>query len=289
MDTHRQLFGPVVDFDHDFSGIVLVASDLDAPNRMSDPLLQPYTRQLLDSFGSPNDVTIAGEGPRIDRTPAPHRQMLGRAGRPQSRIRPPHRAQPPRPNRRVVLVDTELRARRPRRTHGGEFAAHVHRDRRPLVVLGAEQLLSMVSPPVRVQSQPVAGPTTQHPTGPRNRPPRAPRQTTERARPAPDRTAPPPTTAAGATAPRARIRLAAARRDRREELGRLLDRHVQDLGDGLALEVDLQRLPVVRAPPQTSQGTYASGEEVDLDLDGAVAAQASQRPPLTLKENQPGW
>ena len=60
MDTHRQLFGPVVDFDHDFSGIVLVASDLDAPNRMSDPLLQPYTQQLLDSFGSPNDVTIAG-------------------------------------------------------------------------------------------------------------------------------------------------------------------------------------------------------------------------------------
>ncbi|MDI9938837.1 AraC family transcriptional regulator [Rhodococcus sp. IEGM 1351] len=60
MGTHRHLFGPVVNFDHDFSGIVLVASDLDAPNRMSDPLLQPYTQQLLDSFGSPNDVTIAG-------------------------------------------------------------------------------------------------------------------------------------------------------------------------------------------------------------------------------------
>nr|WP_206024529.1 AraC family transcriptional regulator [Rhodococcus sp. 14C212] len=58
--THRHLFGPVVNFDHDFSGIVLVASDLDAPNRMSDPLLRPYTKQILESFGSPNDVTVAG-------------------------------------------------------------------------------------------------------------------------------------------------------------------------------------------------------------------------------------
>jgi AraC-like DNA-binding protein len=57
--AHRQLFGPVVNFDHDFSGIVLVASDLDATNRMSDPLLQPYVKQLLDSFGSPGDVTVA--------------------------------------------------------------------------------------------------------------------------------------------------------------------------------------------------------------------------------------
>jgi len=59
LGMHRQLFGPVVNFGHNFSGIVLAASDLDAPNRMSDPGLQPYTTQLLDSFGSPADVTIA--------------------------------------------------------------------------------------------------------------------------------------------------------------------------------------------------------------------------------------
>jgi AraC-like DNA-binding protein len=56
---HRHVFGPAVNFDHDFSGIVLVASDLDAPNRMSDPGLQPYAKQILSSFGSPTDVTIA--------------------------------------------------------------------------------------------------------------------------------------------------------------------------------------------------------------------------------------
>ena len=56
---HRDVFGPSVNFDHDFSGIVLVASDLDAPNRMSDPGLQPYAKQILNSFGSPADVTVA--------------------------------------------------------------------------------------------------------------------------------------------------------------------------------------------------------------------------------------
>jgi AraC-like DNA-binding protein len=59
MGMHRQLFGPAVNFDHEFSGIVLVASDLDTPNRMSDPGLQPYAKQILDSFGTPADVTVA--------------------------------------------------------------------------------------------------------------------------------------------------------------------------------------------------------------------------------------
>ncbi|WP_406347777.1 AraC family transcriptional regulator [Streptomyces sp. NBC_00144] len=59
VSEHRRLFGTAVNFDHDFSGIILVASDLDAPNRMSDPLLRPYSKQILDSFGSPNDVTVA--------------------------------------------------------------------------------------------------------------------------------------------------------------------------------------------------------------------------------------
>jgi AraC-like DNA-binding protein len=56
---HRQLFGPALNFDHDFSGIVLLASDLDTPNKMSDPGLQPYAKQILDSFGTPADVTLA--------------------------------------------------------------------------------------------------------------------------------------------------------------------------------------------------------------------------------------
>ena len=59
MGIHRQSFGSAINFDHEFSGIVLVASDLDPPNRMSDPGLLPYAKQILDSFGTPADVTLA--------------------------------------------------------------------------------------------------------------------------------------------------------------------------------------------------------------------------------------
>ncbi|MEN0135463.1 MAG: AraC family transcriptional regulator [Rhodococcus sp. (in: high G+C Gram-positive bacteria)] len=56
--THRRLFGPVLNFDHEFAGIVLEAGDLNAPNKMSDPLLRPYTQQLLESWEPSDDVTI---------------------------------------------------------------------------------------------------------------------------------------------------------------------------------------------------------------------------------------
>ncbi|QHE70927.1 AraC family transcriptional regulator [Rhodococcus sp. WAY2] len=56
--THRRLFGPVVTFENEFAGIVIEAADLDAPNKMSDPLLRPYTQQLLDSWEPVDDVTI---------------------------------------------------------------------------------------------------------------------------------------------------------------------------------------------------------------------------------------
>ncbi|ANS24876.1 AraC family transcriptional regulator [Rhodococcus opacus] len=56
--THRRLFGPVVNFDHEFAGIVIDAGDLAEPNKMSDPLLRRYTQQLLDSWEPSDDVTI---------------------------------------------------------------------------------------------------------------------------------------------------------------------------------------------------------------------------------------
>jgi AraC-like DNA-binding protein len=37
-------------------GIVLRASDLAAPNEMSDPLLRPYAHQFLESMAPPHDV-----------------------------------------------------------------------------------------------------------------------------------------------------------------------------------------------------------------------------------------
>ncbi|NMM83729.1 AraC family transcriptional regulator [Rhodococcus sp. SRB_17] len=48
--THRRILGSAVDFDHEFTGIVFYASDLDATNQLSDELLRPYARQFLDSL-----------------------------------------------------------------------------------------------------------------------------------------------------------------------------------------------------------------------------------------------
>ena len=61
------------------------------------------------------------------------------------------------------------------------------------------------------------------------------------------------------------------RRDRREEVHRLLDRHVQDLGDRLALVVHLERLAVVARAVADLAGDVDVRQEVHLDLDRAVA------------------
>ncbi len=53
--THLRIFGPVVQFQREFAGIVLRASDLAAPNIMADPLLRPYAHQFLDTLGPPAD------------------------------------------------------------------------------------------------------------------------------------------------------------------------------------------------------------------------------------------
>ncbi|SDD24582.1 AraC family transcriptional regulator [Rhodococcus tukisamuensis] len=57
--THRRIFGAVVNFDHDFAGIVIETRDLDSPNRMSNPALRQYTHRVLDSFADPRDVSVA--------------------------------------------------------------------------------------------------------------------------------------------------------------------------------------------------------------------------------------
>src|SRR5213075_1298661 len=55
-----------------------------------------------------------------------------------------------------------------------------------------------------------------------------------------------------------------------EELGGLLDRHVEDVGDGLALEVHLERLAVVARAVADLARDVDVRQEVHLDLDGAV-------------------
>ncbi|MCL6300798.1 AraC family transcriptional regulator [Streptomyces kronopolitis] len=51
--THHRVLGPAVRFGQDLDGIVLYASDLDAPNQLSDPLLRPYARQYLEAIAAP--------------------------------------------------------------------------------------------------------------------------------------------------------------------------------------------------------------------------------------------
>ncbi len=60
-------------------------------------------------------------------------------------------------------------------------------------------------------------------------------------------------------------------RHRLEELQRLLDRHVEHVGDGFALEQHFQRFAVVALALADVAGDVDVGQEVHLDLDDAVA------------------
>lgn len=56
--THCRLFGPVVEFDREFNGIVFFAADLDRPNVMADPLLHGYARQYFEAAAVAADRTV---------------------------------------------------------------------------------------------------------------------------------------------------------------------------------------------------------------------------------------
>jgi AraC-like DNA-binding protein len=58
LDTYRGTFGPRLQFDHPFTGLVLFADQLDAPNAMADPLLRPYAQQFLQSMPAPRGATV---------------------------------------------------------------------------------------------------------------------------------------------------------------------------------------------------------------------------------------
>ncbi len=59
--------------------------------------------------------------------------------------------------------------------------------------------------------------------------------------------------------------------DRLEEFDRVLDRHVEHVGDAPALELHLQRLAVVALAVADVAGDVDVGQEVHLDLEHAVA------------------
>lgn len=56
--THLRVFGPCVEFDHDFNGIVCAKRDLDAPNPSADPAMARYAQQLLDATAEPPRPTM---------------------------------------------------------------------------------------------------------------------------------------------------------------------------------------------------------------------------------------
>lgn len=50
LSTHRRLFGPRLQFEHEFTGLVFYGSQLDARNAMADPLMRAYSAQFLGSM-----------------------------------------------------------------------------------------------------------------------------------------------------------------------------------------------------------------------------------------------
>jgi AraC-like DNA-binding protein len=65
LDAYHEVFGARLRFDHPFTGLVFFADQLDARNTMSDPLLQPYAQQFLQSIPAPREATVAGQVRRL--------------------------------------------------------------------------------------------------------------------------------------------------------------------------------------------------------------------------------
>ena len=61
LGTHRRLFGPRIQFDHEFTGLVFRAGELADTNVLADPLLRPYRPQLLKAVPSPRAQTVVDQ------------------------------------------------------------------------------------------------------------------------------------------------------------------------------------------------------------------------------------
>src|SRR6476659_426497 len=85
-----------------------------------------------------------------------------------------------------------------------------------------------------------------------------------------------------------RLELVADRGHRLEQIGGLLDRHVEHVGDRLVLELDLQRLAVVALALAHVAGDVDVGQKVHLDLDHAVALAGLAAPALDV-EGEAAW
>jgi len=61
LETFHRVFGPALRFDHEFTGLILYATDLAAPNVLTDPLMRPYAQRILETVVSPRAMTAAGQ------------------------------------------------------------------------------------------------------------------------------------------------------------------------------------------------------------------------------------
>ena len=60
LSVHRRLFGPNLQFESDFNGIVCTAADLDRPNPAADPVMAAYAQQFLETLpkSEPGSTTL---------------------------------------------------------------------------------------------------------------------------------------------------------------------------------------------------------------------------------------
>src|SRR5829696_5693131 len=61
MDSRRRLLGPRLRFEHEFTGLVFRAGDLDDGNVLADPLMSPYLPQLLRAVPPPRGRTLVDQ------------------------------------------------------------------------------------------------------------------------------------------------------------------------------------------------------------------------------------
>ena len=85
-----------------------------------------------------------------------------------------------------------------------------------------------------------------------------------------------------------RVEAARDLRDVLEERAGIRDRHLEHVGDRLALEADLERLAVVALAVALLAGHVDVGQEVHLDLDLAVAAADLAAPALDVEAEPAG-
>lgn len=60
-DRHVQVLGPSIFYNNEIDGLVVASSDLAAKNRLSNPLLRPYTQEYLELLAPPPNSSTSGQ------------------------------------------------------------------------------------------------------------------------------------------------------------------------------------------------------------------------------------